>query len=283
MFVYAVTNHKGGVGKTTAAATLGAAFVRLGRRVLLVDLDPQASLTAAVGATPAECSIEHVIETPLSVGRAIVPCASGMEILPARATLAIKLAAVSSEPNASRRIALALNTLEARFDAVLIDCPAGMGAGMANGLIAADIALVPILCDFLALRGLADTQEICRAIALAENSRLRVRVFATMFDRRTTYAADVLAEAREALGPRILDAVVPRSVRFAEAPAAGMTLLDFAPKSPGAAAYRSLAQELLEEEKDYGTTGRHPSSDTQPARHFGGRGAETSNVAAVGF
>src|SRR5256885_11090225 len=97
MFVYAITNHKGGVGKTTAAATLGAAFVRLGRRVLLVDLDPQSGLTAAVRARPAALSIENVIENPASAARAIVPCASGMEILPARATLAILLQSIALE------------------------------------------------------------------------------------------------------------------------------------------------------------------------------------------
>ena len=281
MFVYAVTNHKGGVGKTTAAATLGAAFVRLGRRVLLIDLDPQSGLTTAVGARPAALTVEDVVGVPLAAERAIVPCASGMEIIPARATLAIKLQAVTDEHSPNRRIAAALETLEARFDTVVIDCASGIGAGIANALTAAHIALVPMQCDFLSLRGLADTQAICGAIVQAANSRLRIRAFASMYDRRTTYAVDVLAEARVTLGTRMLDAVVPRSVRLAEAPATGTTVLDFAPKSPGATAYCCIARELVEGEQGYGTTGRHTGGNTQSTHHSRRRGIGGTALAAA--
>jgi chromosome partitioning protein len=263
MFVYAVTNHKGGVGKTTAAATLGAAFAGAGRRVLLLDLDPQASLTAAVGACAAALTIEDVLASPWVIEQAMVPCASEMWIVPARATLAIRLHEIMRSAASSTRIALALRTLDGRFDTVLIDCPSVIGAAMTNALTAANAALVPIQCDFLSLRGLADIQAICNTVVQTTNPYLEIRAFANMYDRRTTHAWDVLAEARQALGPWMLDTLVPRNVRLAEAPATGKTVLDYAPKSSGAVAYQSLAQELMEEERNYGTTRRHSSSDSQ--------------------
>jgi len=283
MFVYAVANHKGGVGKTTAAATLGAAFVRLGRRVLLIDLDPQSSLTVAVRARPSSVTIENVIDTPCSAANAIVPCASGMEIIPARATLAIQLQSIAHKSRSNSRLASAIDSLGARFDTVVIDSPSGMGAGLANALTAAHVALVPVKCDYLSLRCVADTLAMCGAIRHSANPRLQMLAFASMFDRRTTYAVDVLAEARARLGPWMVDTVVPCSVRLAEAPAVGTTVLDFAPRSPGAAAYSSLARELLERESHYGTTGRYSSGNSRLAKRSGGRdGALRAPAAAHG-
>ena len=268
MFVYAITNHKGGVGKTITTSTLGAAFSRADRRVLLVDLDPQASLTAAVGACPSSLTVGDVLDCPSLIDQAMVPCASGMHIVPARATLAVTLHGISQAPESSRRLTTAFQTIKGQFDTILIDCPSAIGAAMTNALAAADVAIVPFQCDFLSLRGLTDIQEICEALVCAVNPRLQVRAFASMYDRRTTHAWDVLTEVREALGARMLETVVPRSVRLAEAPATGKTVLDYAPKSRGAEAYCNLARELMDEEKDYGTTRRSSGSDSQTALKF---------------
>jgi chromosome partitioning protein len=281
MFVYAITNHKGGVGKTTAAATLGAAFARSGRRVLLVDLDPQSSLTAATGAAPLTVTVEHALLSPRLAAGAIVACASGMEILPARVTLATTLVQIAQHGQASTRLATALHTLRDRYDTVIVDCMSAMGAGMTNGLTAADVALVPIECDFLSLRGLADIEAIAANIVRTTNPRLQVRAFASMYDRRTGHASDVLAEARAAMGPRMLATLVPRSVRLAEAPAMGATVLEYAPRSLGAMAYGSMALELIEWEKLYGTTGRHTGGDTPVASRFQRRGDSAAERAAA--
>ena len=282
MFVYAVTNHKGGVGKTTAAATLGAAFVLLGRRVLLVDLDPKASLTAAVSARFDGETAEDLFDTPSRAERTIVPCASGMEIIPARASLAIKLRALSYVPDAKARLKIALESLKSRFDTVLIDCNSNLDGGLANALTAAHIALVPFQCDYLSLRGLIDTQAICSAIMQDSNPGLVVRAFANMHDRRTTYASDSLAEARAALGAQLLDVIVPRSVRLAEAPAMGTSVLASSPRCLGAEAYRRLANELIEGETHYGTTGRHPIGNTHASQRWADGGNALTISAAAG-
>ena len=282
MFVYAVTNHKGGVGKTTTAATLGAAFARAGRRVLLMDLDPQTGLSVAVGAAAREMTIENVLESPGCIEQAVTPCTFGMQIVPARATLAIKLYEIMHAPASSGRIATALQALRGRFDTVLIDCPSTIGAAITNGLTAAHVALVPMQCDFLSLRGLADVQSIANTIVQTTNPGLQIRAFASMYDRRTTHAWDVLSEARLALGSRMLETLVPRSVRLAEAPATGKTVLEYAPRSHAAEAYCNLAAELIEQEKHYGTTRRHSSSDSQTAIRSLSGGCRRAPVAVNG-
>ena len=282
MFVYAVTNHKGGVGKTTATATLGAAFVLLGRRVLLVDLDPKASLTAAVSARFDGASVEDIFDTPSRAECAIVPCAAGMMIIQARASLAIKLRTMSYVPDAKARLKTALESVKSRFDTVLIDCNSNLDGSLANALTAANIALVPFQCDYLSIRGLTDTQAICDAIKQDSNPGLTLRAFANMHDRRTTYASDALAEARACLGTQLLDAVIPRSVRLAEAPAVGTTVIEYSPRSSGAEAYCRLARELIEGETHYGTTGRHPICDTHASHsREDGSGALTIPAAAA--
>jgi chromosome partitioning protein len=273
MFVYALTNHKGGVGKTTAAATLGAAFAAAGRRVLLVDLDPQASLTAAVGAQPGGLTVEDVITAPWAAPQAIVPCGAGMKIVPARVTLAIKLLEMAATGPPATALREALHSVHDRFDTAVIDCPSGMGPAITIALTAADVALVPMQCDYLSLRGLADMQAIAAAITQTTNPGLQVRAFASMYCRRTTHGSDVLAEARQALGARMLDTLVPRSVRMAEAPATGTTVLEYASRSRGAEAYQALAQELTTGEMIHGKTGRHTGGDTPAALQYRNRGA----------
>jgi chromosome partitioning protein len=257
MFVYAITSHKGGVGKTTTTINLGAALAQEGKRVLLLDVDPKGSLTAAVGQTPAPVSMGHVLREPRRMSEAIVPCAGGMDCVTATATLAVIFYELAGEKEVSFRLAQAIQSVQSRYDYVLMDCPSMLGCAMNNALTAAHVVLVPLQCDYLALRGLADIQEIVGTIRETTNPKLRLRVVGTMFDRRIGHANDVLNEVSAALPEQIYQTVIPRTVRLAEAPATGQTILEYAGNSLGAHAYRLLGQEILQEDYRDETTRRH--------------------------
>jgi chromosome partitioning protein len=265
MFVYAITSQKGGVGKTTTTVNLGAALAQNGKRVLLIDLDPQGSLTAAVGRSAGKRTIEDVLRDPECILDAIYPCAGNMRVVTATATLASAFLDLDSEEMPAYRLQNALRVVGDIFDYCLIDCPPSLGHATTNALTAADVALVPLQCEFLSLRGLADVQEIAAAVQESTNPDLRMRVVATMFDKLTNHANDVLREARSALPGLVYESVIPRTVRLAEAPATGQTIFEYAPESNGAYGYHMLGQEILEEDRGYGTTRRHPGSHAEPA------------------
>ncbi len=265
MFTYAITSQKGGVGKTTTTINLGASLAEQEKRVLLIDLDPQGSLTAAVGRVAGTRTIEDVLREPDSIMDAIYPCTGKMRVVTATATLAGALLDLGAEDMPAFRLDAALSSIDDIFDYCLIDCPPSLGHATTNAMTAANVALVPLQCEFLSLRGLADVQEIAAAVQETTNPSLRLRVVATMFDKRTNHANDVLREARSALPGLVYESVIPRTIRLAEAPAVGKTILEYAPESNGAYAYQMLAQEILQEDREYGTTRRHSSGHAQPA------------------
>ncbi|HEV2471619.1 MAG TPA: ParA family protein [Chthonomonadales bacterium] len=261
MLVYAITSQKGGVGKTTTTVNLGAGLAQEGKRVLLIDMDPQGSLTAAVGRSAGQFTVSDVLESPESILNAVFPCAGGMNVITATATLATQFSELDDVDAPAFRLVQALRLVEDSYDYALIDCPPSLGHATTNALTAANVALVPLQCEFLSLRGLADVREIAATIQETTNPDLRLRVAATMFDKRTVHANDVLSEARTALPGLVYETVIPRTVRLAEAPAVGQTILEYAPDSNGAYAYRLLAQEILQEDMGYGTTSRHQSGN----------------------
>ncbi len=248
----AVTNQKGGVGKTTTTLNLGAALAKRGRRVLLIDLDPQASLTAATGRDAGRFTIGDALTNPDCVLSAIARSVGGMQIITASATLATTLLTLHRMGTVSHRLAQVLNPVADFYDDIVIDCPPMLGPAISNALTAADMALVPLQCEYLSMRGLEDMQEIVAAIRETTNPNLKMRVLPTMFDGRTLHANHILRAAREVFPDAFCETVIPRAVRLAEAPMHGKTIFEHAPDSTAAAAYWQLAQEMIQEECRHG-------------------------------
>lgn len=243
--IIALANQKGGVAKTSSAINLGAALAELGRRVLLVDLDPQASLTAALGINPADlaASIHDVLvqKTPLAD---VLVTTAGMQIAPATIDLAGAEVHLLNEVGREQVLAEALADVADHFDAILIDCPPSLGQLTINALTAADLVLVPIECSYLALRGLDQLMETITKIRRRSNPRLRLLgVVPTMYEGRTIHEREVLANLRQRFPDQVF-APIPRSVRFRDSTLAGVPLLTYDSAHPGAAAYRALAREV---------------------------------------
>lgn len=251
MRVLTVASQKGGVGKTTTVACLGAALAERGRRVLLVDLDPQACLTFSVGLDPDDVSpsIHEVLLGTVDVVDATVPAEDGFDLLPA----AIDLAGCEARllPAADRAVrlreALEKGAVAQAYDDILIDCPPTLGMLTINGLTAATEILIPLQCETLAYRGvgqLIDTLAADVAAGTTEPPRV-LGVLPTLSDPRTTHARQVLDDIGHRYGLSVLEPAIPRTVRFAEAPAIGRSLLATAPTSRAAQAYRELAATLI--------------------------------------
>ncbi|HEV7662070.1 MAG TPA: AAA family ATPase [Chloroflexota bacterium] len=246
--VVAVANQKGGVGKTTTVVNLGA-FLALGLRVLLVDLDPQANATSSLGIEPSEVGLStyEALIGQATLGEAIV--SSGREQLdlaPASRALAGAQVELVELPDREHRLRLALASVRDAYDVVLIDCPPSLGILTLNALVAADLVLAPVQCEYLALEGVAQLMETLELIRATLNPRLELLgMLMTMFDPRTRLSTQVVDEVRRHFPERTFETVIPRSVRLSEAPSFGKPVLEYEPTSRGATAYADLAQELL--------------------------------------
>jgi chromosome partitioning protein len=265
MLVYAITSQKDGVGKTTTTSNLGAALLREGRRTLLLDMDPQADLTAVLGKTAGGASMSDVLLGSCDITDAIQPCACGLDLVAAGARLSVVLLQLALWESPAQRLRHALRFIRDRYDYVLIDCPPTLGHATTNALTAADVAMVPLQCEYLALRGLVDVDEIVTVIRETTNPGLRLRIIGTMLDQRNVHSHDVLGTARSVYPGRFYTTYIPRTVRLAEAPATGRTIFEYAPDSGGADAYRRLALEIIEEEPRIEQTKRNPGSDAELA------------------
>ena len=243
--IIALANQKGGVAKTSSAINLGAALAELGRRVLLIDLDPQASLTAALGINPAElpASIHDVLvrKTPLPN---IIVATAGLHVAPATIDLAGAEIHLFNEIGREQVLADALADVAEMFDDILIDCPPSLGQLTINALTAADMVLVPIECSYLALRGIEQLTDTITKIRRRSNPQLHLLgVLPTMYEGRTLHEREVLAELQRRFPDQVF-APIPRSVRFRDSTLAGLPLLSYDSAHPGAAAYRALAHEV---------------------------------------
>ncbi len=246
--IIAVANQKGGVAKTTSVASLGAAFAELGKRVLLVDLDAQACLTFSLGVDPdaVEESIHHVLLGQADLDDVIVTCADGVDLVPSTIDLAGTEGALLGRPAREYVLQQVLAEVRDDYDVILLDCSPSLGVLTLNALTAATGVLIPMPCEMLSHRGVGQLLDTIADVKKFLNKRLIVLgVLPTLYDGRSSHARAVLADVGERYGLDVLEPPIPKTVRFAEAPGVGRSILATARTSKGAKAYRAVAQSLL--------------------------------------
>ena len=248
--VIAIINQKGGVGKSTTAINLAAALGDLGKRVLVVDFDPQGNATSGFGVDKDQLESDVYEALMNSVPLPDVVVSSPVEhvdIAPATIQLAgaeIELVSVMARESVLRYV---LDPVRDQYDYVFIDCPPSLGLLTVNSLVAADSLLIPIQCEFYALEGLSKLLESMRMVKGRLNPTLEVfGVVMTMFDARTTLSKQVVEEVRDYFGAKVFQSVIPRNVKLSEAPSHGLPVNLYAPSSKGAIAYASLAKEVVD-------------------------------------
>ena len=248
--IYTLANQKGGVGKTTTAINIAAYLAKMGQRVLVIDLDPQANATACLGVDKRavqggtyEALLNEEIPSPWILFNERLQ----LSLLPSSPSLAGAEVELVEESGREFRLRNALDTLHENYDYILIDCPPSLGLLTVNGLVAArEGVLVPVQCEYLALEGLGQLTETIQRVQSLLFPNLRVRgVILTMYDPRTNLSHDVVKEVNNHFPGQVFKSIVPRSIRLAEAPSYGLPISAYAPSSVGAQAYEALTKELL--------------------------------------
>jgi chromosome partitioning protein len=247
--VFVIANQKGGVGKTSVAVNLAASLAHYGRRVLLVDLDPQGNATTGSGVDKGECenTVYGVLLGEHGAAQAVRQCEGRYDIIPANRELAGAEVELIGIERREYRLRDALREATADYDFVVIDCPPALNMLTVNGFAAADAVIIPMQCEYYALEGLSDLVGTLRKVKQNLNPRIEIEALVrTMYDPRSTLTVQVSDELKRHYGDKVFDTVIPRNIRIAEAPSFGKPVLLHDPASKGAQAHLQFARELLE-------------------------------------
>jgi chromosome partitioning protein len=249
MQILALANQKGGVGKTTTAVNLAGELARREQRVLLIDCDPQGNATTSLGVAKRDLKVTtYDVLMGLSGAMDAIRATGrlGYDLIPASEHLAGAMVELTTMEEREWQLAKALQSLEGKYDQILLDCPPSLGLLTLNGLCAAGSVLIPLQCEYLALEGLAQLKGTIERVHEHFNTRLAILgVVMTMYDGRTNLAQQVVEEVRRYFPHRIFNTLIPRSVRVSEAPSYGQLIAEYDPQSRAAQAYNALAEEVM--------------------------------------
>lgn len=251
--IIAVANQKGGVGKTTSSVNLSACLALLGKKVLIVDIDPQGNATSGVGINKGDmdnCIYNILVEDLPAEEVCVSTAVEGLDIIPA--TIQLAGAEIELVPTISREIRLkrALDHIKNNYDYIIVDCPPSLGLLTINALTASDSVIIPVQCEFYALEGLSQLLNTIRLVQKHLNKSLMIEgVLLTMLDARTNLGIQVIEEVKKYFQDKVYRSVIPRNIRLGEAPSHGKPIIIYDPRSKGAEVYLELAKEVIESEK----------------------------------
>lgn len=247
--VMSIANQKGGVGKTTTAVNLGASLAELGKKVLLIDIDPQGNTTSGVGINKADvkyCTYDVIIND-ISATDAVVPTTvNNLFIIPA--TIQLAGAEIELVPTISREVRLrrSISSLRSQYDYILIDCPPSLGLLTINALTSSDSVVIPVQCEYYALEGLSQLLSTVRLVQKHFNTSLEIEgVLLTMLDARTNLGLQVIEDVKKYFRDKVYQTIIPRNIRLSEAPSHGKPVLQYDSRSRGAEVYLDLAKEVI--------------------------------------